>query len=304
MDGPFNNGEIAVQKLANEAHIAERVGGIIQPQLPYNAMSFIEHQQIVVVGSADPDGELWSSLLIGEAGMVSVLSERQIAFNLQHLHSDKNDIGFRNLSDSSSIGIMFFEPATRRRYRVNGSAQINAEQILIDIEEAYPNCPKYIQQRQAETEAGIADPRTVSGTELSHKLRSSIEIADTMFIASQGLDGKMDASHRGGNKGFIKILEDGRLKIPDYPGNSMFNTLGNIYENPNVGILIPDWKAHSTLQISGKGELYFEQNSEEDLRYSGNTGRFWIFTPVKWLYTENHNNRIWHFIENSPFNPT
>lgn len=304
MAGPFNNGELAVQQLANETHIAERVGGIIQSQLPYNAVPFIENQQIVAIASADPDGNLWSSLFIGEPGMISAINDKEISISLPKVHSNKSDIAFQNLGKSSPIGVLFFEPSTRRRYRVNGNAKIRDKQILIHIEEAYPNCPKYIQQRQTEEQNTSTAPKTVSGTELTDDLKAIIQTADTMFIASQGVDGKMDSSHRGGTKGFIKILEDGTLQIPDYPGNSMFNTLGNIYENPDVGILIPDWRTNSALQINGKGEIRFEQNSAEELKDSGNTGRFWVFTPEKWLYTKNHNNRIWHFIENSPFNPT
>ena len=93
------------------------------------------------------------------------------------------------------------------------------------------------------------------------------------------------------------------VRIPDYPGNNMFNSLGNIYQNPNAGLLFVDYEGGKTLQLTGKGELQFNSNSKEDLEKTGATGRFWLFHVDEWVVTENHHDVNWVFQEYSQFNP-
>ena len=98
-------------------------------------------------------------------------------------------------------------------------------------------------------------------------------------------------------------MDDGTLRIPDYPGNGMYNTLGNIYENPAAGLLFVDFEKGETLQLTGKGELHFNQSSDADLQKTGNTGRFWLFKTEQWIRTKNHHQVDWTFLDYSPFNP-
>jgi predicted pyridoxine 5'-phosphate oxidase superfamily flavin-nucleotide-binding protein len=91
--------------------------------------------------------------------------------------------------------------------------------------------------------------------ELDADQRAAIAAADTFFVATADADGNADASHRGGNPGFLRVLSPTRLRWPDYRGNSMFMTLGNIEVNPRCGILIPDWSTGATLQLTGTAEL-------------------------------------------------
>ncbi|MEL7247025.1 MAG: pyridoxamine 5'-phosphate oxidase family protein [Bacteroidota bacterium] len=84
-----------------------------------------------------------------------------------------------------------------------------------------------------------------------------IRQADTFFWATQSSAGKADASYRGGKAGFVEILANGQLRIPDYPGNSLFNSLGNIHENPNTSLLFVDFEQGNVLQLTGKATLSF-----------------------------------------------
>jgi hypothetical protein len=63
-----------------------------------------------------------------------------------------------------------------------------------------------------------------------------------------------DASHRGGMPGFIKSMNE-ELTWPDYVGNSMFNSLGNIAQHPWAGVLVPDFDTGSTLQLTGRAAI-------------------------------------------------
>lgn len=305
MSQVFNQGEVAVQQMAGEAQRAGMVGRGIQPSIVGVAIPFIRRQTIVYVGSTDQEGQLWLSILVGEQGFVEVPDVDQVVFNEQLIHSDKADILYKNIAIEPSIGVLFIEQSTRKRFRINGTTQREEGNIRIKVEEAYANCPKYIRRAMiapSEGRSGIA--RVVhSGSVPGAEEIDWISSADTFYVASRSRDKRTDASHRGGNRGFIEVLADGVLRIPDYAGNSMFNTLGNIYENPNVGLLFVDVEKGSTLQLTGKGSLDFEQTTPEDLKKSGDTGRFWLFETKQWIRTEHHHQLSWELLDYSPFNP-
>ena len=94
---------------------------------------------------------------------------------------------------------------------------------------------------------------------LTPEIRNWITTADTFFIASSHPDGPVDASHRGGAPSFVEIKDD-RLVVPDYPGNSMFNTFGNLYLNPQAGITLINFETNQQLKLTGK--VYFDFNTE------------------------------------------
>ncbi|MGH9325635.1 MAG: pyridoxamine 5'-phosphate oxidase family protein, partial [Terriglobia bacterium] len=66
--------------------------------------------------------------------------------------------------------------------------------------------------------------------------------------------------HRGGNPGFVKVVDKETLAFPNYWGNAMFNTLGNITVNPHAGLLFIDFATGSTLQITGKAFVIWDKN--------------------------------------------
>lgn len=65
---------------------------------------------------------------------------------------------------------------------------------------------------------------------------------------------RTDASHWGGNPGFVQVSGD-RLRWPDYRGNAMFNTLGNLESYPRAGLLFPDFETGATLQLTGRASI-------------------------------------------------
>jgi predicted pyridoxine 5'-phosphate oxidase superfamily flavin-nucleotide-binding protein len=80
-------------------------------------------------------------------------------------------------------------------------------------------------------------------TESNGKQQRLIREADTFFIASSHRDGGADASHRGGNPGFVHVLNETKLIWPDYSGNGMFQTLGNLAIDPRAGLLFMDFES-------------------------------------------------------------
>jgi uncharacterized protein len=89
-------------------------------------------------------------------------------------------------------------------------------------------------------------------------LRRWLENADTFFLATAHPESGVDASHRGGKPGFVRVENEKRFVFPDYAGNNMFNSLGNINSYPRAGLLFPDFQSGATLQITGTANIIWE----------------------------------------------
>ena len=301
----YHSGEREIQSFIGEVPIADRNGTVITDTIVRGAINFIEKQPMAIVSSKNNAGELWASLLVGNFGFTKVPNPNSIIFKKNSITSNPTDIFYTNIQQHNQIGSLFIELDSRRRFRINGVCQLQDSEIVVKINEAYPNCPKYIQRRIVSLPEypEKAIPTTIEGTELTEVEKNWIEKADTFFVGSTSMEGRLDASHRGGNPKFVEVLEEGTLKIPDYSGNSLYNTFGNIIQNPSVGLLFIDFEKGQTLQLTGKAGLLFNQKTEADLIKTNGTGRYWLFNTSRWIHTINHHNGNWKILEYSPFNP-
>jgi hypothetical protein len=200
--------------------------------------------------------------------------------------------------------MIVIELGTGRRYRINCKIKINNEYLNLIIEEAFPTCPKYIQSRipTFNTKKNIL-PITSKGYRLNKEQQTLITQSDTFFEGSQSSSEFLDVNHRGGNPGFIEILENGYLKIPDYVGNNMYNTLGNLLEIPKAGLLFFDFEKGNILQLTGTTTFLFDQLSDADNIKTTETGRYWLFKTERWVQINQHHQIDWNLLDNSPFNP-
>jgi len=87
----------------------------------------------------------------------------------------------------------------------------------------------------------------------------------------------LDVSHRGGNPGFVELVDDKTFRIPDYQGNSMFNTFGNLMLNDKAGVVFWDFEDGKLLQMTGTALIHWDTPDRE---YS-ETGRYWVFKIEK-----------------------
>lgn len=249
----FHRGEVAVQRRMGQADIAERVGRMIRPDIPAVAAGFLAEQRMVVLAAADAAGRLWASELVGLPGFVRAVDDRTITVRTRPSAADPLH---EALTHPSRVGMIALQPQRRRRMRVNGRSTPEGAGLRIVTDQVYSNCPKYISRRDIESYAPEAgSPAVRRGVELDAGQRAAIAAADTFFVATADAEGNADASHRGGNPGFLQVLSPTRLRWPDYRGNSMFMTLGNLEVNPRCGVLIPDWSTGAMLQLTGTAEL-------------------------------------------------
>ncbi|MDO9371038.1 MAG: pyridoxamine 5'-phosphate oxidase family protein, partial [Gammaproteobacteria bacterium] len=207
----------------------------------------------------------------------------------------------QNLQANPNVGTLAIEFATRRRMRVNGNGELRDNSVMVYAQQVYSNCPKYIQEREWELpditpQASHAE--WCSALTMTHQVL--IGQADTFFIGSFHPQGGADASHRGGNPGFIMVLDEKTLLWPDYIGNNMFNTLGNITAYPQAGLLFVDFKKGTTLQLTGTAEVVWDMSRAKKMPGAQRMVQFSIAAVIK---TQNALSLRWRLRSYSPFNP-
>jgi predicted pyridoxine 5'-phosphate oxidase superfamily flavin-nucleotide-binding protein len=258
--------------------MASRIGGSIHTDIPPVAEEFLAQRRWVVLSTTDVEGRPWASILNGAAGFVSV--------GPGSLHLDAipvpGDPLNANRLVSQFVGLIAIDLSTRRRMRVNGRLhRDHADGILIHLDQVYSNCPKYIQRR-------VENPGMVRATEVESHSGSSltesqtlwISGADTFFIASANSGEGADASHRGGHPGFVRVVGD-RLIWPEYKGNMMFNTLGNVAKYPRAGLIFPDFASGKTLQLTGRAVINWDPASAAGIAGAGQVMEFDVESIVE-----------------------
>ncbi|HZD52673.1 MAG TPA: pyridoxamine 5'-phosphate oxidase family protein [Woeseiaceae bacterium] len=302
---PFHEGERLVQARAGEREGALRTGGMLAERIPPRALPFLVDQRILAIGTGDDHSAMHASLLSGERSFVSSTDGGSVLLDRARLAVARDDPVWVLMRRDIEVGLLAIEFETRRRLRINGVVRrIDDGQVEIGVREAYANCPKYVQRRHLRDETIVAADDTrarARGTTLT-ELRSFLETADTFFVASRHPARGVDVSHRGGMPGFIRLLDDRRIRIPDYRGNSMFNTLGNFASDPRAGLAFPDFDGGTILQMTGTARLHFAE--EEDPRQpTGGTRRYWEFQLAEWQTVPILAPFAWELVDYSPHNP-
>ncbi len=282
----YHAGELEVQRRMGQAEIAVRVGRMIRTEIPAAAAAFLAEQPMVVLAATDDAGRVWASLVTGPAGFMHADADGTIAVGALPVPGDPLHEVLRRPDEQ--VGMIAIEPQTRRRMRVNGQARPTADGLRIHPDQVYSNCPKYISRRHI---AGVAEathgPTVRHADVLDERLQQIVGRTDTFFVGSADPDGNADASHRGGNPGFLQVLSPNRLRWPDYRGNSVFMTLGNISANPRCGLLIPDWQTGTTLQVTGTAEIIWDEGPQCSVEFTvDEVVELNDVSPLRWSQAE------------------
>ncbi len=103
--------------------------------------------------------------------------------------------------------------------------------------------------------------------------RNFIALSPLCVLSSSNADGQADASPRGDPPGFVKVLDERTLLLPDRPGNNQVDSLQNIVENPGVGLLFLVPGMNETLRVKGKAEITTDTELLESLTVLGKAPR-------------------------------
>jgi len=274
-DVGFHAGELAVQQRAGTWEEAARLSPMLDPaELRGGIVAFLADRTFAAITARDSDGRLWSSPLTGPAGFLEVVTPTTLAIHARLPEGDP----LHRLPAGQQVGLVVVEFAQRRRVRVNGTLTAAGDGTLaIEVEQAYGNCPQYIHQRVlAQDDAGQRDPADVRrDAAFSPADTELIRAADTFFLGTTNPERGSDTSHRGGTPGFVRVEGD-RLWWPDYPGNNLFNSFGNLAVDPEASLLFFDFDTGRTLQLSGTAEVDWDAAGRPG--DDGRTGRRAVFT--------------------------
>jgi uncharacterized protein len=151
MDEPFHAGELEMQRRAEVVDEARAVGRIIGSSVPAGAARFLAGQRLALTSSLEPAGRVWASLLAGPAGFVSAVDPELLSITARPAGSDPLA---RNLAARPELGLLLFDPWTRRRMRFNGRGLLSPDGVFLLVEQAYGNCSKYIRRRRLRSQDG------------------------------------------------------------------------------------------------------------------------------------------------------
>jgi uncharacterized protein len=238
----FHEGELAVQRQAGTEGLASRLSGMLAPaDLRGGASMFLAERELLVLTARDRDGRLWTVPIFGEPGFL------EAGETTLWIHARPTG-PLSDLPAGQEVGAIVIDFETRRRFRVNGTLVTVGDELEIAVEQAFGNCPQYIQQRQIHA---TVNPSVEWTDTLDTEL---ISRADTFFLGTVHPTRGVDSSHRGGPPGFVRAAGD-ELWWPDYHGNNMFNSMGNIAVDSSTSLLFLDFDTGRTLHLSGDATL-------------------------------------------------
>ncbi|MGX1269994.1 pyridoxamine 5'-phosphate oxidase family protein [Streptomyces phaeoluteigriseus] len=282
----YHAGSRTLQDRLGVRDLADHVGRSVGEGIRSVAAAFLELQPQLVVAAADPaSGAVWASVLTGSPGFVRATGPRQISVTGGPAPADP--LATALATPQTPVGTIALDPRTRRRMRLNGRLRPTPHGFAVEADQVFANCPKYLQKRETyQRVSGRLPEPPRRGTGLTPEQAAFVAVADTFFLASVR-EGGADASHRGGNPGFVRVVSPDELAWRDYPGNAMFLSLGNLTADPRAGLLFLDWTTGRTLQLTGEARTEFGTDGERTVRFTvTRTADTPAALPLRWSAPE------------------
>ena len=95
----------------------------------------------------------------------------------------------------------------------------------------------------------------VVGDTISEDDKHFIESRDMFFLASSDAEGHPNCSYKGGDPGFVRVIDEHTIAFPNYDGNGMYLSMGNVLQHGNVGILFIDFEGQSRMRLNGVASI-------------------------------------------------
>lgn len=280
---PFHKGEIALQQMAGrgvQESVMSYAPQFIRPFMLDQHREFYADLPFLVAAARDETGAMWATLLenttsddnSNDTHFVTSPDKKTLHLQTIPVAGDALEKAFHQNDADTDVGLLGIQFESARRNRVNGRvvASSDSGSLTFTVDQAFGNCPQYIKPRTqwwrvAPTTERSDTPNNKRASKLTEDQIQWVETAETIFTASgyrgEGEDMRYgnDASHRGGQPGFVQVEseDDGQHSIvwTEYKGNNHFNSLGNILLDPRAGITIPNFATGGLLQLTGTAAL-------------------------------------------------
>jgi len=243
---PFHEGERSVQERLGLAAAAAANAPMLCDSIGASVERNIVRGDIAVL-TTRVGGRLRMDVCSGPTGFVEAVGPSRVRLHCDHELPVSLLAG---VSDDPRVGGVTVGFATRQRARINGMAHVVDQRTLdIALDEVFTNCTKYITTR---THGSGAQTRRHHGAEMA------VARTDIFFIGSYHPDRGLDASHRGGEPGFVSF--DGvSLEWAEFKGNDMFQTIGNLVASGETAIIVPDLETGEFVHLHGTASVEFSE---------------------------------------------
>lgn len=175
--------------------------------------------------------------------------------------------------------------------------------VTFRLSEDTGNCPKYLNQKQIVP--SLPKPSLLSDSlPLTEPALNLLAKADMFFLSSSNHDSNMGTNHRGGSPGFVRVAKNDTsgtlLVFPEYSGNRLYQTLGNLYTSPRAGLVFPDFDSGDALYLTTSTEVILGKDASAVLPRSNLVVKLHVSAArfVKNSLSFRGNN-----LERSPYNP-
>ncbi len=204
-----------------------------------------------VLGACDPAGRARAIPVGGAAGFAEALDEHHLRLQLPEPLALDLTVG---------CSLVFLVPGLGETLRINGRASLDGLHLTLRVEEAFVHCAKSILRSSlwsaSAPTAPIVPLPSVAGSPLSEPaLRTFLAASPFVVLTSWDATGAADASPKGDPRGFLRVDADGRLLVPDRPGNRRTDTFHNLLEQPRVALLALSPGDERAAELTGRASL-------------------------------------------------
>lgn len=290
MSNEMHSGELTIHRLLG-------VPGEVTRSMPWSfnrldpgQQKFFLNISIFVIGTLDAQGRPWASLLAGSPpSFISSPTRASVIVNTEISPYDPLVDNLVNgfIHDGKRLFAgLGLELSERSRSKISGTIEgtpqppsvSSQKSIRLSVTESQENCPKYINarvvsyhRRSPQLRRRRFGPDNVS---IDKACREHIGTCDATFIATRhlGTQGRlsgdaeysMDVNHRGGNPGFVRCSDDGStLYFPEYSGNRIYSSLGNIQTDHVAGVVFPSFTTGDVLYVTGEADVISGEEAEK-----------------------------------------
>jgi len=264
---PFHAGELEAQARVGLTEMAQMAGSAFKPALTERHQMFFSQLPFLVLACADLSGNHWVTLLDGPEGFLATPNGKTLLSSAQ-LHPD--DPLYAAYVAENDVGILGIDLSKRHRVRLSGRLQHEGVGMRMNVGQTFGNCPQYIHKRQWRRVSDHQVQASTHSDSLSTDQMRFVQNADTLFMGTGQLGDRnseangFDASHKGGERDFVTVVDGTHLRIPDYAGNNYFNSVGNLLRNPAIGLLFVDFRTGKLLHITGHAKVNWTTDATDD----------------------------------------
>ncbi|EME88073.1 uncharacterized protein MYCFIDRAFT_62660 [Pseudocercospora fijiensis CIRAD86] len=292
-DLPWHDGESEMQKLM-------RVPDVDNPTLPALSPQLSNHLRIaplIAIGTLDAERRPWTTLWgSGQKGLSQPLGGSIVGIKTPVpakydpvvellVGKEANGEVLRQEDPGRMVSGLAIDLETRKRTKMYGrmiagallsrhdeiteqQEHIVETQLVLKIEQSLGNCPKYLNRKHIVP--ARSNPELMSDSpQLSQQALELIKKSDLFFVSSSQKELDMDTNHRGGPAGFLRVASNEAsgavLCWPEYSGNRLYQTLGNLLVTPRAGLCVPDFDTGDMLYLTGTTDILVGQDASSFL---------------------------------------